>query len=307
MSPYFHKISSRSLCCLLFLCFLGARGFAQDKAAIFFTDRGSGKVYSADADGGAAKVLAKVDFSNLRGVVADVPAGRVYFADNGGDKIYRVNLDGTDLKVLVTGLGFPADLTMDRDSRKLYWCDQQKNHIRRCNVDGTDAETVVETPQPYYLDIDSEGGYLYWGTFFKQGRIYRRKIDGGETETLLAAPTAGLIQVRAVQYHHEKKHLYWVDREAHKIQRGVLTDDGKLTDIKDLYTDLDTPHGMVLDTGGNGIFWCDTGTNVVRGSKGAHSVMRGSLDGTVEPVAVFTGSQPWDIDVFRPKPAASGN
>ena len=286
---------------LLLLSLCSMQLIAQDQSpAIFFTDRGTGKVHRSDLNGGASKVLAKIGFSNLRGIVADVPAGKVYFADNGSNKIYRVDLDGTDLKVLVTGLGFPADLTMDRTGRKLYWCDQQKSHIRRCNLDGTDVETVVKTSQPYYLDIDSENGHLYWGTFFKQGRIYRRKIDGGEVETLLEAPTAGLIQVRAVKFHREKNQLYWVDREAHKIQRGNLKD-GKLTDIQDVYTGLDTPHGMVLDPKGGTLYWCDTGTNRVRGSNGAHSVMRGSLDGKAKPVVVFSGSQPWDIDVFRPE------
>lgn len=274
-------------------------------AAIFFTDRGTGNVYRANDDGSDARVLATVRSSNLRGVVADVAAGMVYFADNGTNRIYRVKLDGTGLEVLVEGLGFPADLTMHRAERKLYWCDQQKNHIRRCNLDGTDPETVVETPQPYYLDVDQEDGYLYWGTFFRQGRIYRRKLEGGETETLLAAPAAGLIQVRAVKWHPGEERLYWVDREAHKIQRGRVTS-GKLSDIEDVYTGLDTPHGMELDPEGGHLFWCDTGTNGVPGSTGSHCVMRGSLDGKSRPVAVFTGSQPWDVDVHRPMPAASG-
>ncbi|MCB1098861.1 MAG: DUF5050 domain-containing protein [Verrucomicrobiae bacterium] len=276
------------------------RAYSQD-AALFFTDRGTGKVHRSDPAGDGNQVLATIKFSNLRGIVADVPDGKVYFADNGTNKIYQVNLDGTGLKALVSDLGFPADLTMDRVQRKLYWCDQQKNHIRRCDLDGTAVETVVETEQPYYLDIDPEGGFLYWGTFFKQGRIYRRKINGGKVDTLLAAPTAGIIQVRAVRYNPVDKLLYWVDREAHKIQRAPIKGDSiAAADIEDLYTGLDTPHGMTLDPAAGVLYWCDTGTNRVRGSYGSHKVMRGSLDGKAEPVTIFTGSQPWDIDVYRP-------
>jgi 6-phosphogluconolactonase (cycloisomerase 2 family) len=286
-------------CCACMVSFL-PRAYAQE-AAIFFTDRGTGKVHSSDPAGGDNKVLAKIQSSNLRGIVADVPDGKVYFADNGTGKIYQVNLDGTGLKAIVSGLGFPADLTMDRKQRKLYWCDQQKNHLRRCNLDGTAAETVVETEQPYYLDIDPEGGFLYWGTFFKRGSIYRRKIDGGKVDTLLSAPTAGLIQVRAVRFNPIDNLLYWVDREAHKIQRAPIKDDRiAAADIEDLYTGLDTPHGMTLDPAAGVLYWCDTGTNRVEGSRGSHNVMRGSLDGKAEPATIFTGSQPWDIDVYRP-------
>ncbi|MGK0187412.1 MAG: DNA-binding beta-propeller fold protein YncE [Verrucomicrobiales bacterium] len=298
----------RALGFSLFLSALVPVGMAQEKAkpdpiaALFFTDRGTGKVHTSDTSGDHGKVLAQIKFSNLRGIVADVPEGKVYFADNGTNKIYRVNVDGTGLKTLVSDLGFPADLTMDRKARKLYWCDQQKGHIRRCNLDGSEAETVVETSQPYYLDIDHAHGYLYWGSFYRQGRIFRRKIDDGKTETLLAAPTAGLIQVRAVRYNPEDELLYWVDREAHKIQRAPIKD-GKIAaeDIEDLYAGLDTPHGMTLDPGANYLYWCDTGTNRVPGSYGSHKVMRGSLDGSAKAVAVFTGSQPWDIDVYRPE------
>ena len=162
-----NTLSASALCCLMSaftLALLSRPAPAQEEkpstAAIFYTDRGTGKVHTSDPDGGSNKVLASIRSSNLRGIVADVPQGKVYFADNGTNKIYSVNLDGTGLKALVSGLGFPADLTMDRKARKLYWCDQQKSHIRRCNLDGSKAETVVKTSQPYYLDIDHEGGYI---------------------------------------------------------------------------------------------------------------------------------------------------
>ena len=71
--------------------------------------------------------------------------------------------------------------------------------------------------------------------------------------------------------------------------------------LKTVYTGLDTPHGMVLDPGGNAIYWADTGTNTVQGSKGPHCVMKGSLDGKAKATAVYKGSQPWDVDVYRPK------
>ena len=82
-------------CCACMVSFL-PRAYAQE-AAIFFTDRGTGKVHSSDPAGGDNKILATIQSSNLRGIVADVPDGKVYFADNGTGKIYQVHLDGTGL------------------------------------------------------------------------------------------------------------------------------------------------------------------------------------------------------------------
>ena len=128
----------------------------DSEPALFFTDRGTSRVLTSSIEGKELKQLARFDFANLRGIVADVDNGKVYFADNGSDKIYVVNTDGSGLKAIVGGLGFPADLTMDRKAKKLYWCDQQKNSISRCDLDGSNVETVIETLQPYYLDIDSK-------------------------------------------------------------------------------------------------------------------------------------------------------
>jgi sugar lactone lactonase YvrE len=290
-----------TLLCIAASALHGDLAEAQDapKPAIFFTDRGAHKVFSASLDGKDQKVLAKFSSANLRGVAADVPNGKLYFIDNGSDKIYSVNLDGTGLKAIAFVPGFPADLALHRKSKKLYWCDQQNGRIRRCNVDGSEIETVVETKQPYYLDVDEEGDMLYWGTFYVGGRIHRRKLSGGKVETLIAAPAAGIIQIRAVKVDTAKNQIYWVDREAFKIQRGKI-EKGKIVAIEDLYTGLDTPHGMVLDLEGKSLYWGDTGTNEEPGSKGSHCVMMGSLDGKAPAKVVYKGSQPWDVDVYRP-------
>ena len=235
--------------CCTFLCSVSV--LAQSEPALFFTDRGTNKVYRAGLDGKNPKVLAEFRFANLRGIAHDVPNGRVYFNDNGSDRIYSMKVDGSDLKPIVSVRGFPADLDYDAKGKKLYWCNQQESRIRRCNTDGSKVETVVETRQPYYLEVDEANGVLYWGTFYKGGAIYRRKLAGGKTDTLIAAPAAGIIQIRAVKVDAKKNQIYWVDREAHKIQRGTISN-GKidLGTIEDLYTGLDTPHGMVLDLEG---------------------------------------------------------
>ena len=45
--------------------------------------------------------------------------GLIFYADNGSDRIYKTNIDGSERTVIIgSGLGFPADITIDRFSKK---------------------------------------------------------------------------------------------------------------------------------------------------------------------------------------------
>jgi hypothetical protein len=65
--------------------------------------------------------------------------------------------------------------------------------------------------------------------------------------------------------------------------------------VKTVITDLDTPHGLVIDTIARKAYWCDTGTD--NHHNGGKAINRADLDipGPMETVAEL--SQPWDADL----------
>ena len=147
-------------------CILCLAPLAADGGKLYWVDRSAGKVQRSNLDGSEIETLVEVNSSNLRGIAIDVADDKLYFADNSADTISKASLDGNGLTTIVRDLGFPADVTLDLTNRKLYWCDQQRSVIERANLDGSGVETVVETPSPYYLELDVPNNFLYWGDFF---------------------------------------------------------------------------------------------------------------------------------------------
>ncbi|MFP6871910.1 MAG: hypothetical protein VCA55_00230 [Verrucomicrobiales bacterium] len=269
------------------LCMLG---FIQPAGAgkMLFTDRGARIVRIANLDGSGLQTLIPSAGSNIRGIAIDIAGNDLFYADNGADIIYRARLDGSGRgAIITTGLGFPADLALDREAGKLYWCDRNNNRIERANYDGSGRETLIATTRPYYLDLDLVNKKIYWGDF-SGGNIFRADLpDATDIQTVVS----GLVQTRGVKLDPSGDYLYWCDRNARKIQRRRIS--GGL--IEDLYTGLDTPHGMTLDIPAGKVYWVDTGTNNVDGSKGAMTVSRGDMDGTGPHEVVANVNQPWDI------------
>ena len=100
----------------------------------------------------------------------------------------------------------------------------------------------------------------------------------------------GLIRTRGVKVDPNGGYYYWCDRESHKVQRKPINGG----EIEDLYTGLDTPHGMTLDIRAGKIYWVDTGTNSI-GGLGAKAVSRGDMDGSGAQEVLANMSQPWDL------------
>ncbi|MEM7386059.1 MAG: hypothetical protein AAF514_14055, partial [Verrucomicrobiota bacterium] len=67
-----------------------------------------------------------------------------------------------------------------------------------------------------------------------------------------------------------------------------------LTDA-DLQIGLDTPHGGTLDVAAGCVYWVDTGTNRVTGSKGGKALSRGRTDGQGEFEVLVALDEPWDV------------
>jgi hypothetical protein len=101
------------------------------------------------------------------GAVGRYFAGIQTLAETGGDAVYEVELD-------VAG-------------NKMYWA--ANDGIRRANLDGSNVEHIVPDSASgsgmFGLDLDLDGGKIYFSWFFSTGsEIRRANFDGSQVETL---------------------------------------------------------------------------------------------------------------------------
>ena len=253
---------------------------------LYWNDRNTGKIQRSNLDGSEVETLREIDSNNLRGIAIDVPDGMLYFADNSADTISKMPIDGGAPEIIVSGLGFPADITLDFTNRKLYWCDQNRDVIERANLDGTQRETVIETKAPYYLELDIPNNKLYWGDFF-DGNINRTDLSTIQAENLFT----GQVRIRGVKLDRAEDELFWCNRQSNHIQRRKVAGGP----VKTVITDLDTPHGLVIDPVARKAYWCDTGTD--GHNNGGRAISRTDLDVAQPLETVAELSQPWDADI----------
>jgi hypothetical protein len=291
---------------LLLVLFAALHASPARAGGIFWTNRGAGLLERSGYDGSTRTTIRSNAGTNLRGLWLDLPNNRIYYCDNGADNIHRVGFDNTGFTTLFpTGpSSFPADIEIDPVAGHIYYCDQQKRHIRRTDLTGNNAAILVTdtTYWPYYLDLDFVNRKIYWGDFegspTTTGNVFRMNFDGSGRETVVT----GNQQTRAVCVDTAGGRLYWVNRNASHIMRCRLSDlpvsATDATKVQTLYTNLDTPHGMVLDIPAGKLYWVDTGTNGKPGSAGPRAISRGDMDGSgPHEILVNLNNEPWDIDV----------
>jgi hypothetical protein len=107
-------------------------------------DRGVDAVRRASLSGGPIQDLVRgwnnPAIGQPNGIALDVLNDRLYYSDLDYGRIFRASLDGSNRSVLVSGLGGPMGLFIDRSW--LYWVDDK---IQRSRLDGTMIEDVVTT------------------------------------------------------------------------------------------------------------------------------------------------------------------
>ena len=277
---------------------------------VFWTDRGASQIKRMNFDGSGLQIVplsgtVTSPGSNIRGLAIDTVSDRIFWADNGADRLLRANFDGTASTILHTvtgGNSFPADVRLDRGGSLFYWCDQLRQRIQRSTLDGAGVVTVISNAAatgPYFMDLDPAAGKIYWGDF-DGGSIFRANLDGSGRETLLT----GNNRTRGVCVDPGGDMLYWINRDDKKVHRCPLSSftNGTIAltnpAVQTLYTNLDTPHGLVLDLPARKLYWADTGTNPGSGD-GGQAVSRGDLDGGTPMEILAIGTEPWDVDLDR--------
>lgn len=288
---------------------LVAAPFLAEAGGVYWTDRGASQLKRMNFDGSNLQTIVLSGAvtspgSNIRGIAVDNVSNRIFWADNGAARLLRANYDGSASTILFTVVGgnsFPADVRLDLANQHFYWCDRLRNRIQRSTLDGGSVIDVITNAAaaggPYFMDIEVAAGKIYWGDF-GGGSIFRANLDGSARETLLT----GNNMTRGVRLDVRERMLYWINRDDKKVHRCPLTAFAGGTiplthpAVQTLYTNLDTPHGLVLDIPARKLYWADTGTNLGEG-EGGQSVCRGDFDGSTPLEILATGSEPWDVDL----------
>jgi hypothetical protein len=128
------------------------------------------------ADGkNEAPVIERLVLSNNRGRKAscatiDAKHGKIYWCE-AIVGMARANLDGTGFES-VPAVGRTCSVGIDMKNDKLYWSTSKE--VWRANLDGSLPELVVNGIQGgTVLEIDSEGGYIYFGDRkFSKGDVF---------------------------------------------------------------------------------------------------------------------------------------
>ena len=251
-------------------------------------------------------VVALATTRDPRGIVVDAANERLYYCDRVGGtatsgEINYVAISGAGgVQPTLTTLNRPADLRFDPASRTAFWCEENGGLIRRVMLQagggavlpGNVVTVFSGLTAPYFLDLEIAAGRLWWGTSASQ--IFRGPIGGGAAEER----HSGGLNVRGVCVDSAGGFFYWCERDgAHVIRREAIAGGPVL----DVYTGLDTPHGLVLDVAARKMYWADTGTNAVGGFN-ARGISRGDMDGSTPAEIVVAGTaanQPWDLDLDR--------
>ena len=199
----------------------------------------------------------------------------LYWTDARTGRIQRAELDGSDIRTLVSGLGQPRDLALDRDGGRMYWTDYGSDKIRRANLDGSRVEDLVTggLKEPFGIALDVAGGKMYW-TDWGSDKIQRANLDGSGVEDLV---TAGLNEPYGLALDVAGGKMYWTDWGSDRVQRADLDGSG----VEDLVTGLNQPRGIALDLGDGRMYWADWGTD---------KIQRANLDGSgVEDLVTSAG------------------
>ena len=116
----------------------------------------------------------------------------------------------------------------------MYWAGWRGDEIRRANLDGSQVETIVAgLARIYDLDVDVDGGKLYWAGW---DGVLRANLDGSQVESFLPGSSRGV----ALDVGGGK--IYWTDYSDDAVLRANF--DG--SQVETIVAGLDSPSDIAL-------------------------------------------------------------
>lgn len=198
------------------------------------------------------------------------PEDTLFIVSYGDDLLISAQRDGTNQKTILdsTVLTGPASVAVDAKHRKLYVVDQGNTRIIRANLDGTFVEELIGgLDSPLDIDIDVDGGKIYWTDFGgTSAGVWRANLDGSNSEHLLDS-AAGFSDPLGLALDLQNDKIYIAERATGTLNTADL--DG--SNPQSIISGIDPDPDVEVDTISGTVFWSEWNDDTV------HSA---NLDGT---------------------------
>jgi len=159
---------------------------------------------------------------------------------------------------------YPNGIAIDEGAQHLYFSDTTNDWIYRSDLDGSNIVAIVDSDQggtdagegdsyPHEIEIDEDGGWIYWADsgHVGGGRILKSKLDGTGFAVLLSGNgiAEGLALDSVTQY------LYFEsggeDGRPYTLRR--MKTDG--TGVEDIVSTGVRPRDVVVDSANQVVYW----------------------------------------------------
>jgi len=170
-----------------------------DAGKIYYSDRGDHWIKRANMSDGSSKE-SLINYDDVDCVFLDIDAGKIYYTTGspGLNTISRANMsDGSSIEVLytVTSPEWIPDFAFDLIHGYIYFTViGPSGRIMRCDLDGSNDVTITPSVMAYNIEIDVDGGKLYWSDV-TSNVIKWSDLDGSNIESIISV-TSGSESVR---------------------------------------------------------------------------------------------------------------
>ena len=208
---------------------------------------------------------------------------RNYQKNDKRGRIQRANLNGTSARIRKDLTHVPQGIALDVESSKIYLTDAS-GRIQQLNFDGSNFQPnfITGLNSPKAIEIDKEGGQLYWT---EPDSIWRANLNGNNREEFV--PNLGELGSIAIA---GGKIYYTIERPGGKkhwqIRSSAL--DG-LTPTQTLVTLRSRPMGLAVDLVGSKLYWTNANGKIQRANLNGKNIQN-VVSGLRAPGDIVLGS-----------------
>lgn len=157
----------------------------ENQSKIYFIDRISGDIRSANLDGSGLSTIFSTGLFGITGLAIDFVNSRAYYAHWFGGEVRRVDLNGSNDQAVVTGAADPNCVAVDPIAGLIFYTDTSPGIVSSADLDGNGVQTILSGLSfPIGITVDAGSGHVYIsdpGT----GTIERVDYNGSNATTLV--------------------------------------------------------------------------------------------------------------------------